>query len=108
MSYKLTNNTGNDIIISPAINVPKGGYVMVDNYSAAIDAEKVAGNISVVVTTDADLVTDNSTGTAATDYTIAAIVDLGTAADAIATLAAMVNELNAKLIDAMERAEKLM
>ncbi len=106
--FTLTSLTGGDVTISPAIVVPAENSIDVTDYSIQIENAKNEGLISVSYTQGvAPLVTDNTTGTAGTDYTLAAITDAATAANAIATLSAIVNELSDKLNSALARASKL-
>ena len=95
MSYQVTNLTGNSVAVGK-LTIPANGTTTVSYVDAAIVAGVTGGYLSVVGESATTLaganleLTDNTTGTAS--LILAAIADAPTK-NAVASLAAVVNQL---------------
>ena len=92
--FTLTNSglANGDVVIGGGVVVPQGGTTTVSVVTKQV-AEAIAAGLVTLSGTATGPITDNSTGTAATDGAIAAVTDVASAADAIATLTSIVNSL---------------
>jgi len=91
-NYKIINITTGDLVLSDGTIIEQAGYKNVDVLSDAVILAYNETKVSIdpTPTNSGVKLTDSSGGTAATDGVIAAVTDVATAADAIATLAAAI------------------
>lgn len=92
-SYTIRNATGDNLGLGP-VNLAAGEQKVVAYITSEMATAAQQGRITITpdgAGADVSTITDNSTGTVATPFTIAAVTDAATAANAIAVLAAALN-----------------